>query len=149
CRTIGRRYQLQWGTSSGFERTTRDLEPEHAIAFELRFREELICRRFVRECGVGHGIAEHVHRLSAMQARLQIEEQAVRAFAVGVVVSDAADCPIGLLRRGGRALLETLLETVQSVHFNAHAEVDPYLSERIPKIIEHVVRIANGITNDD
>ena len=58
---------------NALQRRSRNVQPQDAVAFELRFGEELVCRALVREGEETGSIFTDVLRLVTSQAGLEVE----------------------------------------------------------------------------
>src|SRR5688500_7911551 len=122
------------------------MKAQRAIAFELRFAEPLVGRRFMRERIHRLGVTVHVigHRMlaSSTQSRLDVEQPARRRALVDRVIVDA-----------GRGAVQPDLGVAvgKDLYFlleaDRHAEVDANLADGIAEVAQLAVGIAAGIAH--
>ena len=114
------------------------------VALELRFAEELVERRLVRECGVLGRVVQDVRWLVAGQCGFDVDENPGDGLRVDVLVVDladravpAAEGPLALPDQGG------------GVDLDPHAEVGAALADQAAEVEEIEVRVGPRIADQD
>ena len=126
--------------ATAVEHPATDLEPEAAIALELRLGEELVARRLMRKVRVILGVLHDVGRHLRDARRLDVDQRAD----LSAPVIDLAD-RAGI---GADATFVTLADA-GDIHANVHAEIDPALADRVAEVLEREVTIRTTVAGDD
>src|SRR5260370_37182038 len=115
------------------------VQSEPPIAFELRFREELIQRGLLRELNLFASILFHVRRLVSGDARLNIKNPPRLTMRLRIVNSPnhAVGTAVALLRLNGTR-----------VDVNFDSEIGSALAHRTAQRIEAVMRVFFAVDGD-
>src|SRR5947209_2264267 len=124
------------------------MDAEHAIAFKLRFAEELVRRAFVRETRIRLEIFVNIARFVAVAGRLDVDDQAIwRIFAVDVLITNSSEGGMATALLSWSFVIAAVDPDI--VELDRNPKVDSDFPHRIAEIGKGAFRVLPGIADHD